>query len=61
VHHATEHCCVLCHVGPLPFLRATTTAAIAPVFHLVWLESNPHGESDREVLAAASSSRAPPA
>jgi len=61
VHHATEHCCVVCHMGPLPFLRAPTTASIAPVLHVVWLEFNPHRLSSGEILPVASASRAPPA
>jgi hypothetical protein len=60
-HKPTQHCCVRCHAGPLPFLQTTATAAIAPVFHVAWLESNPHRESARDVFAVARSSRAPPA
>src|SRR5450755_2810758 len=25
-HHATDHCCLLCHAGPLPFLQTTVAA-----------------------------------
>jgi len=36
-HHSQDHCCTLCHVGPLQFLEASASAAVAPIFEVVWL------------------------
>ena len=36
-HRSPDHCCLLCHVGPLPFLQTSVSAAWAPVFQVVWL------------------------
>jgi hypothetical protein len=60
-HHSQDHCCLLCHAGPLPFLHSNVSAVVAPVFCTVWLESTPNIISTHEVLLSTSSSRAPPA
>ena len=60
-HHASGHCCLLCFTGPLPILRSTVPAAVAPVFLLTWLASAPDTQLFHEVLPATCSSRAPPA
>jgi hypothetical protein len=60
-HHSEDHCCLLCHVGPLPFLNTSVSALAMPVFCMVWLESAPDFIPTHEVLLAASSSRGPPA
>ena len=36
-HHSPDHCCLLCHVGPLPFLQTSVSASLAPVFQVVWM------------------------
>lgn len=59
-HHSTEHCCLLCHVGPLPFLQVAVASALAPVFRTVWLAPGPELESVREAVNPTPSSRAPP-
>jgi len=59
-HHATEHCCLLCHVS-LPFLQASAPATVAPLTGVQWLASAPHVESFHDVFLAISSSRGPPA
>ena len=59
-HHSTEHCCLLCHVGPLPFLQVSVVSARAPVFRTVWLAPSPESESVREAAGPIRSSRAPP-
>ena len=59
-HHAPDHCCLLCHVGPLPFLQTTVTATVTPVFLVVWLAPAPDFETAHQVLLSASSSRGPP-
>jgi len=59
--HEAEHCCVLCHFGPLPFVKAAAPVAPTPLLAVAWLESNPALEPVHDTLLAAKSSRAPPA
>ena len=59
-HHAPDHCCLLCHVGPLPFLQTNATAAVTPVFLVAWLAPTPAFKTAYQVLLSASSSRGPP-
>jgi len=59
-HHAPDHCCLLCHLGPLPFLQTTVTAKVTPVFLVVWLAPAPDSEPDRPAPLFAVSSRGPP-
>jgi hypothetical protein len=61
VHQATQHCCLLCHFGPLPLVRAAAPTAPAPLLSVAWLEADPGFESIHDVFLATSSSRAPPA
>ena len=60
-HHAADHCCLLCHAGPLPILQTTATATVTPVFLVAWLAPVPNFEPAHQVLLSASSSRGPPA
>jgi len=60
-HHAPDHCCLLCHVGPLPFLQTTVTATVMPIFLVVWLAPAPDFSPAHQVLLSAISSRGPPA
>jgi hypothetical protein len=60
-HHAADHCCLLCHAGPLPILQTTATATVTPVFLVAWLAPVPDFEPAHQVLSSASSSRGPPA
>ena len=59
-HHAPDHCCLLCHVGPLPFLQTTVTATVTPVFLVAWLAPAPDFEPVRQAPLLATSSRGPP-
>ena len=59
-HHAADHCCLLCHVGPLPFLQTSVSATLAPVFQVVWLAPPASVEITPDVLILPSASRAPP-
>ena len=59
-HHASQHCCRLCHIGPLPILPAAATTVVAPVYSSVWLTPPAITGTPREVLASTSASRAPP-
>ncbi len=60
-HHGPDHCCLLCHVGPLPFVETTVTARITPVFLVVWLAPAADFEPTRPAPLLAISSRGPPA
>ena len=60
-HHSPDHCCLLCHVGPLPFLQASVTALLSPVFQVVWLAPPAYSETTSDVRVVPSPSRAPPA
>jgi hypothetical protein len=58
--HSSQHCCGLCHAGPLPFLQPSASAALAPLFAPTWLEVPDLPGAPREALLTAGSSRAPP-
>jgi hypothetical protein len=58
--HSSQHCCGLCHAGPLPFLTPSTSSAPAPAFAPAWLEVQDRSGAPREALLASGSSRAPP-
>ena len=57
----SQHCCGLCHVGPLPFLQPVNWAAVAPSVAVAWLCRSVESDTPHEVRLAAGSSRAPPA
>ena len=59
-HHSPDHCCLLCHVGPLPFLQTSVSASLAPVFQVVWMAPPAHIEITPDVLVVPRASRAPP-
>ena len=60
-HHSQDHCCLLCHVGPLPFVSTNVASMITPAFSVVWLAVAPELIPTHDVLPAPCSSRAPPA
>jgi hypothetical protein len=60
-HHSPEHCCLLCHAGPLPFLQTTISVSVAPIVPLAWFASPIELQNTHDVLIASTSSRAPPA
>ena len=57
----SQHCCGLCHAGPLPFVQPVIAAAFQPVPWVAWLECSFELGSAHDVPLAAGSSRAPPA
>ena len=57
---SSQHCCGLCHAGPLPFLQPVNSAAAAPAIAIAWLYRSVDYDTPHEVRLAASSSRAPP-
>src|SRR5271157_18358 len=60
-HGACDHCCLLCHVGPLALLPPSVPAVLAPGAPAGWRAASPVADIAREMPLAASSSRAPPA
>jgi len=58
--HSSEHCCRLCHLGPLPWVQTGPVAHIVPVFALAWFAPMPNDVTAHEPLLSAASSRAPP-
>ncbi len=60
-HGAQEHCCLLCHVGPLPFLHTGILPVAAPVLAMAWLEPDRQFQAAPDPQAAALASRGPPA
>jgi hypothetical protein len=60
-HHSADHCCLLCHIGPLPFLQGSTCVKAAPVLPVECRVWYPTSESSHDVLLAPSPSRGPPA
>ncbi len=59
--HSSQHCCSLCHAGPLPLIQAATASAFAPALSMAWLEWSSGLDAPHQVLLAAGYSRAPPA
>lgn len=60
-HQADGHCCVLCHLGTLPFLHAAVVPPPSPIVVVDRLIPNRGTEALRDVLLSVNSSRAPPA
>jgi hypothetical protein len=60
-HQADGHCCVLCHLGSLPFLQVATAPPPSPMVVVERLIPNRNIEALRDVLLNVNSSRAPPA
>ena len=59
-HHSSDHCCLLCHMGPLHFLEASAAAGQAPVFAVVWLTPAAEVAKAHDAQLCASPARAPP-
>jgi hypothetical protein len=59
-HHSPDHCCLLCHVGPLPFLQTSVSAVLAPALQIVWMAPPARLETVSDVLVIPAPSRAPP-
>src|SRR5579872_1736367 len=59
-HHASQHCCGLCHLGPAPVLPVAAGAIIVPIFSPVWFAVSLLIGTAHEVLITSAASRAPP-
>jgi hypothetical protein len=60
-HHSQDHCCTLCHLGPMPFLHTHVAAVALPALFVVWLEPASAFIATHDVFLPIGSSRAPPA
>jgi hypothetical protein len=60
-HPDSQHCCGLCHAGPLPFLQPPISGLLAPAVAVAWLASPSDINTAHETLLSSGSSRAPPA
>ena|SRR5712692_6430118 len=60
IHHSEQHCCALCHAGPLPFIQPGTVSALSPYLAAIWIARPLASEAPHDVLLDAGSSRAPP-
>ena len=58
--NSEQHCCGLCHVGPMPLLQPTMSAGCTPMLAVAWISWSPDFDTPREALLIAGSSRAPP-
>jgi hypothetical protein len=59
-HNRSEHCCGLCHIGPLPLLEPVASAGITPILAVAWLSLSGDFDAPHEALPTTGSSRAPP-
>ena len=60
-HKGSQHCCRLCHMGPVPILAAATVIVAVPTVSGVWITPHRAPDAPRGVLLPAAPSRAPPA
>jgi hypothetical protein len=61
LHFTNDHCCLLCHIGVLPFLQPDAAMSAAPVVPVEWLPWNSDRVLFRDTLLVSRSTRAPPA
>ncbi len=59
--HSSQHCCGLCHAGPMTFVAQAIVSSIAPVSPVEWIAVDPGSAITLQALGGAGSSRAPPA
>jgi hypothetical protein len=59
-HSSTEHCCLLCHIGPHATLDAVAPVTVAPSDAAVWFAPPAEAATPREAPAASRTSRGPP-
>jgi hypothetical protein len=60
-HVANDHCCLLCHIGVLPFLQPDSVLSAAPAAPIEWLPWSPDSVVFHDAYLGSRSSRAPPA
>ncbi|MBZ5582393.1 MAG: hypothetical protein LAQ30_09370 [Acidobacteriia bacterium] len=60
-HNSSEHCCLLCHLGPLAAVQSSTPAPGIPRIETAYLIVSEKTCAPHGVALPALSSRAPPA
>jgi hypothetical protein len=60
-HFPNDHCCLLCHIGVLPFLQPDSDFSAAQAAPIEWLASDPDCVQFHDAFLVSRSSRAPPA
>lgn len=60
-HQADGHCCVLCHLGTLPFLQVAAGPPASPIVVVDHFIPSRGIETLRDALPNVNASRAPPA
>jgi hypothetical protein len=58
--HPSQHCCGLCHTGPLPFVKPTVMATLAPVLSVLWIAPVADLCASLGEILSSSDTRAPP-
>jgi len=59
-HFANDHCCLLCHIGVLPFLQPDSAVSAAPATRVQWLARDFECVPFHDAFLISRSSRAPP-
>jgi hypothetical protein len=59
--HPSQHCCALCHSGPLPFVLMSVGTTVLPALAVIGLALSDDSGGAPEQLSSIESSRAPPA
>ena len=59
-HVSNDHCCLLCHVGVLPFLQPDIAISAVPAEAVEWLPADPEIVPFDDTLLVCRSTRAPP-
>jgi hypothetical protein len=59
--HGSQHCCTLCHSGPLPMVQPAGAATVAPTVALAWVETTSGCNLPHDVPLVSGACRAPPA
>jgi hypothetical protein len=59
--HSSQHCCGLCHAGPMAFVAPAILFSAAPVSPVEWVGMPPLSNAPLQALCGTGTSRAPPA
>src|SRR5262252_2285854 len=59
--HSAQHCCGLCHTGPLPFMPTSVGMAALEPSSVCWFTAAEDGGGALDNIHSIESSRAPPA
>jgi len=59
--HSSQHCCGLCHAGPMTFVAQAIFSSAAPVSPVEWVAVALGSNAPPQSFCGPGSSRAPPA